>query len=262
MPELPEVETTRKLIEPFVLGQVIEAIDHEKNHRYTDLANVVGKRITELTRRGKYIIAHFEEPLEMIVHLGMTGGFRLQEGKHTRVTLKTAKGTVYFQDARKFGKWQVVPKGEYAALPTLHEMGPEPLSDDFKLEDFVKEMRHAGKVKPHLMSQKPVAGLGNIYADEALWHAQIHPEAVNLSEEQSTRLYHAIRQVIARAVEAGGSTLSDQTYAQLDGNPGYFQLDHVAYARDGKPCKRCGTPLEKYWLAQRGTHYCPTCQKL
>lgn len=256
------METTRRLIEPFVLGQVIESINHEDNHRYADLSNVVGKRVTELARRGKYIIARFDEPLELIIHLGMTGGFRLEEGRHTRVTLKTEKGTVYFQDSRKFGKWQVIPRGDYATMPTLSEMGPEPLSDDFTLEPFVQEMATCGKVKPYLLSQKPVAGLGNIYVDEALWHAQIHPEAVNLTSEQSTRLYHAIRDVIGRAVKAGGSTLSDGTYGQLDGNPGYFQFDHVAYAQEGKPCRRCDTPMEKYWLAQRGTHFCPSCQKL
>lgn len=262
MPELPEVETTRRLIEPLLLGQVIDTIEHENNHRYQGLSNVLGRKVVALDRRGKYIIARFEEPIELIIHLGMTGGFRLQPGKHTRVTVGTSKGTVYFQDSRKFGKWLVVPQGEYVTMPTLHEMGPEPLSDAFELDAFVQDMAQAPKIKPYLLSQKPVAGLGNIYVDEALWHSQIHPEATRLNPEQATRLYHAIRDVIARAVEAGGSTLSDQSYGLLDGNPAYFQFEHMAYAREGEPCQRCQQPIVKYWLAQRGTHHCPNCQPM
>jgi formamidopyrimidine-DNA glycosylase len=141
-------------------------------------------------------------------------------------------------------------------------MGPEPLGEDFKLEPFALAMLKTSKVKPALLSQKPVAGVGNIYADESLWQAKIHPEAGKLSAAQSKRLHSAIKAVMARAVEAGGSTLSDNSYQQPDGNPGYFQLEHAVYDRTGQVCKRCGTPIEKYWLAGRGTHFCPQCQRL
>ncbi|MBB6098071.1 formamidopyrimidine-DNA glycosylase [Deinobacterium chartae] len=263
MPELPEVETTRRLIEPQLTGARVLRVEHAHPERYLRTAAIEGRTVSELARRGKYILVRFHErepALELIVHLGMTGGFRPQGGPHTRVTLHTDRGPLFFNDARRFGKWLVVPEGDYRELPTLAAMGPEPLSDDFSLAEFVRAARSAGAVKPWLLSQKPVAGLGNIYADEALWRAGIHPETRGLDEAQATRLHAAIREVLARAVEVGGSTLSDNTYQQPDGKPGYFQLEHSVYARERQPCPRCGTEIRKYWLAQRGTHYCPTCQ--
>jgi formamidopyrimidine-DNA glycosylase len=117
-------------------------------------------------------------------------------------------------------------------------------------------------LKPALLAQKLVAGLGNIYADEALWLARLHPEAARLAPEAAQRLHQAIGAVLARAVEAGGSTLADASYQQPDGQPGYFQLQHNVYDRAGQPCPRCGTTIVKYKLAQRGTHFCPQCQVL
>ena len=121
-------------------------------------------------------------------------------------------------------------------------------------------MAKVSKVKPALLSQKPVAGVGNIYADESLWHAQLHPEASRLSATESERLHTAIREVMRKAVLVGGSTLSDNSYQQPNGEPGYFKLQHAVYDRAGLPCPRCGDKIEKYFLAQRGTHFCPRCQ--
>jgi formamidopyrimidine-DNA glycosylase len=236
---------------------------YDPSSRYQNLDLAVGKKVKRLERRGKYLIGTLAgDRLEVIIHLGMTGGFRFVGSSHTRVTVTTETSTLYFQDSRRFGKWIVVAAGDYSSMPTLHHMGPEPLSSDFDLADFVVAASSCGTVKPWLLSQKPVAGLGNIYVDEALFLAKIHPQSVRLSQEQATRLHAAIIQVLARAVEVGGSTLSDKTYQQPDGQTGYFQLEHRVYAREGQGCPLCGTPLEKIWLAGRGTHFCSSCQVL
>jgi formamidopyrimidine-DNA glycosylase len=270
MPELPEVETTRRKIEPLLVGRTLTRIEHDAPHKYANTHLAEGRTVTGIGRRGKYLLlqlaaseaADDSGPLELLVHLGMTGGFRLEQGPHTRVTLHTDEGAVYFNDARRFGKVAVVRPGEYAAFPTLHGMGPEPLSDDFKEADFVKLSASAGAVKPWLLSQKPVSGVGNIYADESLWMSQLHPAQTRLKPAEAKKLYAAIREVMTAAVAAGGSTLSDGTYQQHDGEAGLFQLRHHAYARNGTPCDRCGTTIEKIVLAQRGTHFCPQCQVL
>ncbi|MFC4453230.1 DNA-formamidopyrimidine glycosylase [Deinococcus sonorensis] len=266
MPELPEVETTRRKIEPYLKGRQLIRLEHDAPHRYRQTHLAHGRTVSGLGRRGKYLLIHLDDageaPLELIVHLGMTGGFRFDATPHTRVTLHTDQGQLYFQDARRFGKMAVVTPGEYASMPTLARMGPEPLSEAFLELDFVQAAARAGAVKPWLLSQQPVAGVGNIYADESLWRARIHPAQTRLTPDEALRLYQAIRTTMAEAVEAGGSTLSDGTYQQPDGISGLFQVHHNVYDRAGQPCPRCGTPIQKTVLAQRGTHFCPHCQVL
>ena len=269
MPELPEVETTRRALEPYLLNRTLLGVHHSDPGKYRNTLDAIGRRVTALERRGKYLIFRLEDDLDVIVHLKMTGGFRfpetgrrfLEPPRFERLRLETDLGEVSYVDARRFGFWEVIPRNAWAHIAALASMGPEPLGDDFKLEPFALNMAKISRVKPALLSQKPVAGVGNIYADESLWQAKIHPEAGRLSKAQSKRLHTAIRAVMARALEAGGSTLSDNSYQQPDGNPGYFQLEHAVYDRAGRACKRCGTPIEKYWLAGRGTHFCPQCQK-
>lgn len=265
MPELPEVEATRRKLSPHLVGRRVARIEHDDPARYVGTTQAHGRVISALGRRGKYLIASLSgvPPLELIIHLGMTGGFRPQASPHTRVILHLEGGvSLYFQDARRFGTWRVVGIGSYAGLPTLAGMGPEPLGDEFREADFVRAAAGAGAVKPWLLSQVPVAGLGNIYTDEALWRARIHPAQAKLSSAQARRLYRAIRQVLRDAVEAGGSTLSDATYAQPDGEPGRFQARHRVYGREGLACTRCGDTIQKTVLGQRGTHHCPSCQML
>ena len=273
MPELPEVETTRRKIEPLLRGQTIRRIVHDAPHRYRGTERAHGRQVRGLSRRGKYLLLHLAaadaaegtHDLELIVHLGMTGGFRLEEGPHTRVTFELASGEkLYFNDPRRFGKVVAVTPGDYATLPTLAAMGPEPLSDDFDQAAFAALAARCGPVKPWLLSQKPVSGVGNIYADEALWLARIHPAQRHLMADEASRLYHALREVMAAAVEKGGSSLGNGVgnYRQHDGAGGGFQHSHHAYGRGGQPCDRCGTPLEKVVLGQRGTHFCPVCQVL
>jgi len=268
VPELPEVETTRLKIEPHLKGRRLLRLEHDAPHKYRDTHLAAGRTIATLTRRGKYLFLNLEdpgeEPLELIVHLGMTGGFRFQPTTHTRVTLHLdGSDPLYFQDARRFGKMAVVRPGQYRSMPTLAAMGPEPLSDAFSEAGFVRTVTDAGKmIKPWLLSQGPVAGVGNIYADESLWASRLHPAQTHLTRPEAARLYSAIRDTMRAAVDAGGSTLSDGTYQQPDGMSGLFQTRHNVYDRAGQPCPRCGTPIVRTVLAQRGTHFCPHCQVL
>jgi formamidopyrimidine-DNA glycosylase len=268
VPELPEVETTRLKIEPYLKGKRLARLEHDAPHRYRETHLAAGRTVARLSRRGKYLLLELDDPgqdrLELIVHLGMTGGFRFQATPHTRVTLHLEDGApLYFQDARRFGKMAVVRPGEYGGMPTLAAMGPEPLTEAFSEKAFVKALAGGNKmIKPWLLSQAPVAGVGNIYADESLWTAQLHPAQTQLKPAEVKRLYAAIRDTMAAAVQAGGSTLSDGTYQQPDGIDGLFQMRHNVYDRAGQPCARCGTPIVKTVLAQRGTHFCPQCQVL
>ena len=193
----------------------------------------------------------------------MTGGFRLEAGPHTRVTLHTDQGAIYFNDARRFGKVAVVRRGRVRRLPhPAPAWGRSRSRRTSAKADFVKAAASAGAVKPWLLSQKPVSGVGNIYADESLWTSRLHPAQTRLEPGEAKRLYAAIREVMTAAVAAGGSTLGDGTYRQHDGEAGAFQVQHHVYARAGEPCERCGTPINKIVLAQRGTHFCPKCQTL
>jgi formamidopyrimidine-DNA glycosylase len=266
MPELPEVETTRRMLEPHLLGRVVRDVLHTDPERYRNTVAMLGKQIQKLERRGKYLIFRLDDGLDVIVHLKMTGGFRLppfaEPPRFERLRLVLHDTEVSYVDSRRFGFWEVVPRNQWQHIKALSEMGPEPLGSDFALLPFAKAMSKVSRVKPALLSQKPVAGVGNIYADESLWLAKIHPEAGKLSHTQSKRLHKAIIEVMQRAVEAGGSTLSDNSYQQPDGQMGYFQLEHHAYDRTGQSCSRCQTPIQKYTLAGRGTHFCPECQFL
>jgi len=266
MPELPEVETTRRLLEPYLLEQRIQKLLHQDPTRYRYTERAEGRRVLGIARRGKYLLVHLDKNLELIIHLGMTGGFRFEPHRHTRVTLHLPHQTLYYTDPRRFGKWWVVEAGDYREIGLLSRMGPEPLSEDFTLAGFKQALaRTTRKIKEVLLSQEAVAGVGNIYADESLWLSQIHPErpACTLSSAEIRRLHKAIREVMGQAVEAGGSTLSDRSYQQPNGEPGYFQLQHRAYDRAGQPCSRkgCGGRIVKTVVGGRGTHFCPECQQ-
>jgi formamidopyrimidine-DNA glycosylase len=267
MPELPEVETIRRILEPYLLGQRIQRLLHNDPSRYRHTELAEGRQVLGASRRGKYLILHMDKELEAIVHLGMTGGFRFAPHRHTRVTLQLPGQTLYFTDPRRFGKWWVVRAGDYREIDLLNRLGPEPLSPEFTLAQFKHSlMQTSRKVKEVLLSQAAVAGVGNIYADESLWLGRIHPERPSnaLGALEVSRLYRAIREVMGRAVEAGGSTLSDQSYLLPSGEPGYFQLELSAYGRAGQPCKRkgCGGSVVRMVVGGRGTHFCPGCQRL
>lgn len=269
MPELPEVETTCRGIAPRVVGrtvsQVIVRCERLRWPIPTNLADCLsGKTLETLDRRGKYLQWHFATGT-LLVHLGMSGSLRVYPsppplaGRHDHVEWWFGDDCVRLRDPRRFGAVVWVPKGEVS--PLLQRLGVEPLSDGFTgayLFKYGQKRRQA--IKTVLMNAAVVVGVGNIYANESLFVAGIHPQrpANQLSIAECTQLVGVIRQVLQAAIEAGGSSLRD--YVGGDGAAGYFQQQHFVYGRDGKPCRQCGHGIEKITLGQRGTFFCPHCQ--
>jgi len=264
MPELPEVEVTRRFLAPLVEGRRIRGIVHSDPARYLDTEAAKGLRVIEAGRRGKFLRFRLEEDRELIVHLGMSGGFRLRPTRHTRVVWEVGDRVLYFHDPRRFGRWWVIAEGDERRIPLLAQMGPEPLDPGFSAALLRARLeRRRGPIKAVLLDQTVIAGLGNIYADESLFAAGIRPDrpANTLELAEVEALVAAIRRVLAEALEAGGSTLGDGAYRLPDARPGYFQHAHMVYARADEPCRRCETPIVRIKIGGRSTHFCPVCQR-
>lgn len=267
MPELPEVESVRRQLDPRLSGRRIEEIWADPHpampREFMDLDRAMGRTIEHVGRRGKFLIAPLDGGLELIMHLGMTGqlGFDRLGDPYVRARLRLDDArTLTFRDVRRFGRMAVVDEGDYEAIPTLALLGPEPLSDEFDVHAFAAALaRTKAPVKPFLMSQRAVAGVGNIYADEALWLARIHPASRRVGPRRAARLHGAVREVLAAAVEREGTTFRD--YVKVDGEPGRNASFLIAYGRAGLPCPHCATPLKKIVLGGRGTTFCPRCQR-
>ncbi len=262
MPELPEVETTRRKLLPLLRGKALLKLLHQDPLRYRNTGEAEGKRVLNLERRGKFLLFALTEGKEMVVHLGMTGGFRKEKTPHARVEFVLEDGHLFFHDPRRFGRIWVVKRGAYGEIPLLARLGPEPLGA-FPFPPFYEALKGSRKpLKALLLEQRLAAGVGNIYADEALFRAGLNPlrPGQSLSEAEAFRLHQALRSVLEEAVALGGSTLSDKTYQQPDGIPGGFQARHAVYGRKGLPCPRCGGPILRLRVAGRGTHFCPRCQ--
>ena len=217
-----------------------------------------GRRILSVERRGKFIVMTLDPPGYFIVHLGMTGKllWNGEVGKHTHAVLTLDKGTLIYTDPRKFGRLHY----SEALPPALEALGPEPLQ--VSLEQFVTDIKKRGaRLKALLLDQSFVRGVGNIYADEALFRAGIHPLAVSrrLTRARLARLHAAMQQVLTEAIASKGSSIAD--YVDSEGRRGSFQNEHRVYRRTGEPCVQCGTPIRRLLVTQRGTHYCPQCQK-
>ena len=266
------METVRRELEPWLSGRRIAGIERlaPPGRKYADLERAGGQRIERVTRRGKFLILPLSVGDELIIHLGMTGVIsdRPPSGtgaKHVRVVMHLERpepATLYFQDIRRFGRFLVVPAGDYQSLPTLASLGPEPLDEAFGPEEFHAALgRSAMGVKPYLMSQRPVAGVGNIYADEALWSARIHPltPANALSKAKARALLEAIREVLLGSIEAQGTTFDD--YRTVGGEAGSFASRLKVYGRGGDVCLRCGSQLRRSVVGGRGTVHCPRCQR-
>lgn len=203
---------------------------------------------------------------DLVIHLGMSGVVRPDPpDAHLRVRVELDPGpnpVLYFQDTRRFGRFLITPADSYEELPTLAAMGPEPLSDAFTEEAFREALqRSRTAVKTYLLSQKPVAGVGNIYADEALWRAKVHPltPAQRVSKAKSAALRTAIRDVLAAAVEQQGTTWRD--YRTVNGNVGTYVEQLDVYGQPEEPCPRCGASIRKIVVGGRGTHFCASCQR-
>jgi len=270
MPELPEVETVRRGLAPHLLGRRFSgAVIRESRLRWPvppDLAGKLsGRRIEALDRRGKYLILTLDSG-NLIVHLGMSGSLRLvgrdtPPRRHDHVDLILDDGlTLRYHDPRRFGAviWSVDPLRE----PLLAGLGMEPLEAGFDGDWLYSATRHLRTpIKSWLMDAHRVVGVGNIYANEALFHAGIHPltQAGKLSRPRCRRLAEAVRDTLQRAIDAGGSTLRD--FVDGHGQPGYFQQTLFVYGRAGEPCRVCGSPVRSSRLGNRTTSFCPVCQR-
>ena len=266
MPELPEVESVRRQLHPELAGRRIEEVWTDPHpampREFIEPERATGHTVEAVTRRGKFLICPLDEGLEMVLHLGMTGAFRFDlEDPYVRAKLWLDDGRVLaFRDVRRFGRIAVVDKGDYTKLPTLALLGPEPLSDEFNREEFAETLaRSKAPVKPYLLSQRPVAGVGNIYADEALWLARINPRSRRVGKERAYALHAAIRKVLAESIEREGTTFRD--YQMVNGESGRNASFLIAYGQAGLPCPRCKTLMRKIVLGGRGTTYCPRCQR-
>lgn len=254
---------------PWLTGRTIvgaELVETLPGPKYVGLERTVGQTILEVRRRGKFLVLPLSLGDDLIVHLGMTGAISAEPpGKHVRVKLTLDEGPnpeLYFQDVRRFGRFLVVPSGLYETLPTLHKMGPEPLGSGFTDAGFYRALQtSATPVKPYLLSQRPVSGVGNIYADEALWGAKIHPltPAKAVSRAKAYTLAAVIREVLLASIAAKGTTLQD--YRTVNGEVGGYLERLRVYGHEGDPCPRCGRPISKTVVGGRGTHFCAYCQR-
>jgi formamidopyrimidine-DNA glycosylase len=269
MPELPEVETIRAQLAPRLTGRSLARVEilDPRLTRPIDLFEVAeeleGDTVVAVERRGKYLVLRLESGLALLVHLRMTGGFHWEPATHERAVLELDDGTrLAYRDVRRFGTWLVLEGAELD--PYLSgKNGPEPLGPRFTAAWLAERLsRRRAALKAVLLDQRVVAGLGNIYADEALWRARLNPlrPADSLSSDEIRRLVRAIRQALRAGIARQGSTLS--TYRQPDGSPGSMQEEFRVYGRDGQSCPRCGTMIAKTRAGGRGTWFCPRCQPL
>jgi formamidopyrimidine-DNA glycosylase len=263
MPELPEVETVVRSISGLVGRRIVSAeFRCRRVLRGGDpeqmAASVEGRRIASIRRHGKFILMALQGGGYVVVHLGMTGRLLLggEAGKHTHAILSLDRGVLLYDDSRQFGCIQY--SGE---IPNrVSKLGPDAL--EVSLEDFAAALgRRKTRIKALLLNQRFLRGLGNIYADEALFRAGIHPLAMasRLRGERARRLHDGIAAVLSEAIAAGGSSISD--YVDAQGRKGFFQMAHRVYQRTGEPCVVCGTAIRRILVAQRSSHFCPNCQK-
>ena len=270
MPELPEVETTRRGLLPYVAGRTIARVEIREPRLRWPVARrlpraLAGARIGALERRAKYLLFTTDAGT-LLVHLGMSGSLRylpspLAPAAHDHIDVHfDGGGALRFNDPRRFGSFILTPTP--AAHPLLKDLGPEPLGDDFDADYLWRASRKRRvAIKQHLMNGRVVVGVGNIYASEALFRAGIHPRrtAGRIARARFEPLVASVRDVLRDAIDEGGTTL--RNFVGGDGKPGYFRGSLRVYERDGSPCVNCGTAIERRVLGQRATFYCPRCQR-
>ncbi len=263
MPELPEVETIARSLAPHVTGRRILSAEFRcarilRGNAEEMAAAIAGRKIAAVRRRGKFLLLELGGGGYFVVHLGMTGRLLYggKPGPYTHAILNLDRGVLLYDDPRQFGKLEYS-----AAVPQrVEKLGPEPLEVGF--DEFAARVRgRRTRMKSLLLDQSFLRGLGNIYADESLFRAGIHPlaQSARLRRDRLRRLFEAIVEVLSEAIAKGGSSVSD--YVDAEGRKGFFQIDHRVYRRTGDPCVCCGAPIRRILVAQRGTHFCPRCQK-
>lgn len=278
MPELPEVETTRRGVAPALTGRRVRGVHvYDRRLRWPVPRGfesaLAGRVVTAVDRRSKYLLFRMALPGAisttgtLLVHLGMTGSLRVhvrapERVAHDHVDVEFDGGrTLRYHDPRRFGTMLWIP-GDAALHPLIAKLGAEPFSADFNADMLYRGTRgRRAAIKLALMDNRLVVGVGNIYANEALFRAGIRPTqaAGRLTRPRLARLVDEVRATLAEAIELGGSTLRD--YVDASGRPGAFQLAYAVYGREGRPCPRCGTPVRSVRQGQRATFYCPSCQR-
>jgi formamidopyrimidine-DNA glycosylase len=274
MPELPEVETIRASLAPGLTGRRLEQVvildPRLTRPEPPELvaAALEGELVAEVRRRGKYLVVVFESGRHLLVHLRMTGNVLhpAPEGReddpYVRAVVRLDDGSdVAYRDVRRFGTWDLLEPGELEPYFAARRLGVEPLGRAFTTAGLARSL--AGRrapVKAALLDQRAAAGVGNIYADEALWYAMVNPltPAGDLDEEQVAAVRAGVRRALQLGIRRQGATLRD--YRGADGSRGRMQDEFRVYGRENEPCERCGTPIAKTRVAGRGTWYCPTCQ--
>ena len=288
MPELPEVETVRRGLSELIVGKKIASVTHDTPKSFPNAdADVrqflIGVSIKEVRRRAKVLIIDLNNDYSLMIHLKMTGQLvfvgdvRFGAGhpndslvntlpdRSTRVSFVFDDGSqLYFNDQRKFGWVRLMPTAELSNVDFMKKVGPEPLEDSFTAEQFAARFarRSRTNIKAAILDQSVIAGVGNIYADESLWGAKIHPKRLvsSITKEEFEKLYSELRDVMNLAIKKGGS--SNHTYVNAEGKKGSYMDFARVFRREGLPCPRCGTTIEKMRVAGRGTHICPYCQTL
>ena len=288
MPELPEVETVVRGLNRLILKKKITQVKHDWPKSFPNLEKdvndfMIGAEIFKVQRRGKAIIIKLNNGWALVTHLRMTGQmvYRGEENwgaghpnddflndlpnKSTRVEIDFEDQTkLFFNDQRKFGYMKLLPEPEIEELSFFQKLGPEPLEDNFTVEIFKERLlrKKNSLIKPTILDQSVIAGVGNIYADEALWRAKIHPETriKDFLNVDFKNLHESIRFVMNKSIEKGGST--DRNYVNADGSRGNYLEYAAVYHKNGQPCKRCGTEISKIRVGGRGTHFCENCQKI
>ncbi len=270
MPELPEVETVARGLRALLQGRTITGVTVGWPRTIACPAvdefreQIAGRRVMSISRRGKYVILTLDRGY-LLIHLKMSGRLYVVPAeqpldKHEHTVFEMDGGQqLRFHDVRKFGRVCLVDEAEQVT----GELGPEPLSDDLTLAEFCRRLEtRSGRLKSLLLNQAFLAGLGNIYADEVLFRAGLHPQrsAASLTPAEQARLYEAIRTVLRRAVASRGTTLGDGGYVDVRGQAGDYQDQIAVYGRTGEPCVRCQTPIERLVIGGRSSHYCPHCQ--
>lgn len=288
MPELPEVETVVRGLNRLILKKKIAQVKYDWPKSFPNLEKdvndfMIGAEISKVQRRGKAIIIELNNGWVLVTHLRMTGQmvYRGEENwgaghpnddflndlpnKSTRVEIDFKDQTkLFFNDQRKFGYMKLLPEPEIEELSFFQKLGPEPLEDNFTVEIFKERLlkKKNSLIKPTILDQSVIAGVGNIYADEALWRAKIHPETriKDFLNVDFKNLHESIRFVMNKSIEKGGST--DRNYVNADGSRGNYLEYAAVYHKNGQPCKRCGTEISKIRVGGRGTHFCENCQKI
>jgi formamidopyrimidine-DNA glycosylase len=275
VPELPEVETIRRALEPVLVGRRFEQVEIFDRRLVRPLeplevaAELAGERVAAVDRRGKYLVVRFDSGRVLLVHLRMTGGFRYgahvgtpADDPHVRAVVNLDDGSdVAYRDVRRFGTWLLIERDELDTYFATR-IGGEPLDRAFTARALAERLANRrAPLKAAILDQRVAAGVGNIYADEALWRARLHPlrEARTLDDDETRELRNAIRKALQMGIRRQGASLRD--YAGLEGEPGAMQHEFKVYGRDGEPCDRCGELIAKTRVGGRGTWYCPRCQR-